>query len=73
MSIRDDLHQSLTYVLRREMPKPPKGRWWERDETQASILANKVLDHLKLCGFTFGREPPRPSHSWPPPEKSGEK
>lgn len=53
MSIGDELHQSLTHILRREMPKPPKRRWWERDDAEVSTIAVKRWGIWCCAGFTF--------------------
>lgn len=55
----DHLLFDLAFALSKIKTKP---RGPERDDIYRKMVAQQIIDHLKLAGWSFARGPSQPSH-----------
>ena len=59
MDLEVELLRDIRYALRF------KSLAWRLAELDATIEAERILAHLKLCGWEFSHQPPAPLHRTP--------
>lgn len=54
-----DERQSLLFSMRYALKRVPIKRARRPDDTEASIMADHLLEHLELCRYEIRKRPPR--------------
>lgn len=65
MALRDEMVSAIAFVLRLRIGRKLQRRLEVHGEQDARILAERIVAHLELCRFRFGKAPPDPPHSTP--------
>lgn len=68
MPLRDDIVQSIAFVIRRQpLPKRSRKNWHETFEDPAyALAAEAIVRHLELSGVYFYKRVRSTQHAWPP-------
>jgi hypothetical protein len=71
MALRDEVVSAIRFVLRLRLGRRLQRALGVREETDAHILAEQIVDHLERCRFRFSQEPPPTAHGTPETRADG--